>query len=97
MTLFEWSLALIGGSIAVAAVVGAVMPAGYRLEAMLSLVAGAGTGVLVLAIGLLAGVNELSQTAMEGLFFGGTCVGAATVAGVLLVLWRRTRLQRGYA
>jgi hypothetical protein len=94
VTLFEWSLALIGASIAVAGIVGALMPSGFRLEALLSLVAGAGAGVLVLAIGLLAGVDGLSQRAMERLFFGGSCVGAAAVAGVLLVLWRRTKSER---
>jgi hypothetical protein len=30
---------------------------------------------------------------MERLFLGGTCVGTATVGGILLVLWRRTRLE----
>lgn len=94
MALFEWSLALIGGSIAIAGIVGALMPPGYRLEALLSLVAGAGAGVLVLSVGLIAGLDGTSPVPMERLFFTGSCVGGASVAGVLLVVWRRTTGER---
>jgi hypothetical protein len=94
MGLFPWSLMLIGVSALAAGVVGALVPSGYRLEVLLSLVAGAGAGVVVLGLGFALHVVEPSADPFDGLFFAGSCVGAAVVAAVLALIWRRTAVER---
>jgi hypothetical protein len=94
MTYFPWSLALIGLAALAAGMVGAALPSGRRLDTLLALLAGAGAGVVVLAVGLMAGLDGASAPAMERLFFTGSFVGTVAVAAVLIALWRRTAAGR---
>jgi hypothetical protein len=94
MGLFPWSLVVIGVAALAAGVVGALVPSGYRLEVLLSLVAGAGAGVVVLGLGLALKPVETPTDRFDGLFFVGSCVGAAAVAAVLALIWRRTAVER---
>jgi hypothetical protein len=84
-----WSLAVIGLAAIAVAIVGALMPSGTRLEVLLSLLAGAGAGVVTIAAGLIAGLDPLSSAVLTRLFFAGSCAGAVVVAVVLAVVWRR--------
>ena len=93
MGLFPWSLVLIGMSALAAGVIGALVPSGYRLEVLLSLVAGTGAGVVVLGLGVALHI-VVPPSSFDGLFFTGSCVGAAVVAAVLAVIWRRTAVER---
>jgi hypothetical protein len=95
MGYFPWSLTLMALSAILAGIVGVALPTGQRLDSILALIAGAGAGVLVIAIGLIRGSNATSASSMERLFFIGSCVGAAAVALVLIVLWRHARPYRG--
>ncbi|MGZ4109973.1 MAG: hypothetical protein ACXVQU_08820 [Actinomycetota bacterium] len=95
MGLFPWSLSLIALAAIAAGIVGAILPTGERLDSILALIAGAGVGVLVIAVGLITGANATSGSAMERLFFVGSCVGAVAVLLVLLVLWRHARAHHG--
>jgi hypothetical protein len=95
MGFFPWSLSLMAVSTIVAATVGAVLPSGQRLDTLLALIAGAGAGVLVIAVGLITGANAMSASAMERLFFVGSCVGTVVVVAVLVMLWRHARPLRG--
>ena len=97
MGLVPWSMALIGLAVLVTGVVGAFVPSGCRLEVLLSLVAGAGAGVVVLALGIALNLVDESSSSFDGLFFVGSCIGAAVVAGVLLLVWRRTAAERSAA
>lgn len=89
MTYFPWSLLLMGLSAFAVGVVGSTLPPGRKLEALLALVAGAGAGVVVLGVGLVAGLDGTSPTTMETLFFAGSCVGTVAAAAVLLLVRRR--------
>jgi len=81
------SLALIGLAMLAAGVVGVLMPQGERLAAVLPLIAGAGVGILTLA--LVA--NDLQDPADgEGMFLLGSVLGFMTATSMLAVLWRRT-------
>jgi len=95
MGLFPWSMSLMAVSTIAAGIVGAVLPTGQRLDSILALIAGAGAGVLVIAVGLMTGAHATSAAAMERLFFVGSCVGTTAVVLVLVVLWRHARPSRG--
>ena len=67
MRYMPWSLMLIGVSAIAVGVVGATLPPGRRLEAVLALIAGGGAGIAVLGIGLAGGVAD-TGTDFEALF-----------------------------
>ena len=91
--LLLWSAALIGSAGIATGVVGVLLPAGQRIEVLLALVAGAGSGLVVLAAELLSATG--SPQAPERLFFYAACAGWLTVMGVLLALWLGSRRLRG--
>jgi hypothetical protein len=85
------SFALIGIAVVAAGVVGVLMPEGERLAAVLPLVAGAGVGILTLALG----ASDLQDPADgEAVFLQGSVLGFVTAIGMLAVLWRRTAHER---
>ena len=88
-----WAVVLIGAAGVATGVVGVMLPSGQRLEVLLALVAGAGSGLVVLAAELLSGTS--SAQASERFFFYATCVGAVIVGAVLLALWLRSRRSTG--
>lgn len=72
-----------------AGVVGVLLPPDHRLGAALALVAGAGVGVIVLAIGIAPeGGRE------ERVFLVGAALGLLTELLVLAITWRRARAAR---
>jgi hypothetical protein len=90
----QWSFALIGVAIAAAGLVGAYLPRGDRWAVLLPLIAGAGVGIAVLALGMPSdggqGPDEQSR-----LFFEGSIAGFATVVGGLaLLVARSSRFER---
>jgi len=85
------SLSLIGLAVAVAGTVGVLLPEGERIAAVLPLVAGAGIGILALALG----ANDLQDPEdFEPLFLTASVLGFVTTIGTLAVLWRRTPHER---
>jgi hypothetical protein len=90
---FLGSLALIGLAALAVAIVGALMPPGTRLEVLLSLLAGAGAGIVAFAGGLLGGLDALSSSVLTRLFFAATCLGAVVTAIVLATVWLRRRAR----
>jgi nitrate reductase gamma subunit len=85
------ALALIGIAVLAAGAVGVLMPEGERLAAVLPLVAGAGVGILTLALG----ASDLQDPADgDAVFLLGSVLGFATAIGMLVVLWRRTAHER---
>lgn len=76
---------LVGLGAVSAGVVGALLPAEQRLGAVLSLVAGAGVGLVVLAIGAPG-----SDEPPGPVFLVGSIAGFLTVSTVLGVVWRRS-------
>jgi hypothetical protein len=78
---------LIGLGGLAAGCVGLLLPPSHRLAALLALVAGAGAGVVVLAIGMPSGPEE-------NVFLVGAVVGLATVVGALSLAWRRSSRDR---
>jgi hypothetical protein len=85
----QWSLALIGISIAGAGLVGAYLPRGDRWAVLLPLLAGAGVGVAFLALGQPDSGNQ-SYDEQSRLFFEGSIAGFLTVAGGLSLLIARS-------
>jgi len=84
-----WSLFLIGAALALASLVGALLPPKYRLGALLALTAGAGTGIA----GVALTVSTLSRNASDDdfwrAFFISSIAGFAMVVAVLVVAWQR--------
>ncbi len=81
------SVMLIGLGGLAAGIVGLFLPASHRLGALLALVAGAGVGIVVLAIGMPTGRDENA-------FLAGSILGFATVAGTLSLAWWRSSADR---
>lgn len=82
------SLALIGLAAVAAGVEGVLLPPGERIAATLTLVVGAGIGVVTLAVGTQL-VDE-SPASYERVFLVGSALGFLGTAASLLLLWRRT-------
>jgi hypothetical protein len=70
----------------VAGLVGVALPEGRRLGALFALIAGAGTGVMVLGFGAL--LDERKEPS-ELTFFLGSLLGLLTVCGSSWVVWKR--------
>jgi len=85
------SFALIGLAITTAGMVGVLLPEGERLAAVLPLVAGAGIGILTLALGA-DGLQDPEDA--EPLFLAGSVLGFITTIVALVVLWRRSSHAR---
>ena len=89
----QWSFALIGIAIAGAGVVGAYLPRGDRWAVLLPLVAGAGIGIAVLALGQPSDGNQ-SNDEQWRLFLEGSIAGFLTVAaGLALLIARSNRFE----
>src|SRR5262245_16490786 len=90
----QWSFALIGIAIAGAGLVGAYLPRGDRWAVLLPLIAGAGVGIAVLAIGQPEQGYQ-SYEAQTRLFLEGSIAGFLTVAaGLGLLILRSNRFER---
>ena len=89
------ALSLIGGGAIVAGVAGIAMPKGDRIAASLTLVIGAGAGVIALAIGVHAiegpGRIEAASADYERVFLIASAIGFATVFASSILLWARTK------
>lgn len=81
------AVTLIGLGGLAAGVVGLFLPSPHRLSALLALVAGAGVGLVVLAIGMPAGHDE-------NVLLLGAILGFATVIGTLSLAWWRSSPDR---
>jgi hypothetical protein len=78
------AIVLVGLGALEAGLVGALLPAHDRLGAVLALVAGAGVGVIGLALGAAGGATP------EGwVFLVASAAGFLTVSAVLGIVWRR--------
>jgi len=83
------AMALIGAGAVVAGAVGFVLPVRERLAGtVLALVAGAGAGVVALAIGW-NGLDPMDGAAWERAFLIASAVGFAAVVACLAIVWRR--------
>lgn len=83
----QLSVMLIGLGGLAAGVVGLFLPPSHRLGALLALVAGAGVGVIVLAIGMPNGREE-------NVILVAAILGFATVVGTLSLAWWRSSPDR---
>jgi hypothetical protein len=89
----QWSIALIGIAITGAGLVGAYLPRGDRWAVLLPLLAGAGVGVAVLALGTPE--SDQSNADWWRLFLEGSIVGFLTVAaGLALLIVRSNGFER---
>ena len=89
----QWSIALIGIAITGAGLVGAYLPRGDRWAVLLPLLAGAGVGIAVLALGTPEG--DQSNADWWRLFLEGSIVGFLTVAaGLTLLIVRSNGFER---
>ena len=89
----QWSIALIGIAITGAGLVGAYLPRGDRWAVLLPLLAGAGVGVAVLALGTPE--SDQSNADWWRLFLEGSIVGFLTVAaGLTLLIVRSNGFER---
>ena len=90
----QWSWALIGLAIAGAGMVGAYLPRGDRWAVFLPLVAGAGIGIAVLAVGSSWDGGQ-SNDDWWRVFFEGSIAGFLTVVGGLTLLaFRSDRFEK---
>jgi peptidoglycan/LPS O-acetylase OafA/YrhL len=90
----QWSFALIGLAIAGAGLVGAYLPRGDRWAVLLPLLAGAGIGIAVLALGT-SWEGSQSNDEWWQVFFEGSIAGFITVAaGLALLITRSNRFER---
>jgi hypothetical protein len=85
-TSWQVSLLFIGLGGLATGIVGLLLPASHRLAALLALVAGAGVGITVLAIGI--------PFPDENVFMVGSILGFATVVGALSLAWWRSSADR---
>ena len=89
----QWSIALIGIAITGAGMVGAYLPRGDRWAVLLPLLAGAGVGIAVLALGMPDGSQ--SDDDWWRLFLEASVVGFVTVAaGLALLIARSNGFER---
>jgi peptidoglycan/LPS O-acetylase OafA/YrhL len=89
----QWSIALIGIAITGAGMVGAYLPRGDRWAVLLPLLAGAGVGIAVLALGMPEG-NQSNDDWWQ-LFLEASVVGFLTVAaGLALLITRSNGFER---
>jgi hypothetical protein len=88
-TTMQWSWALIGLAIAAAGLVGAYLPRGDRLAVLLPLLAGAGIGIAVVAVGTSWDGSQ-SNDDWWRVFLEGSIAGFLTVAGGLTLLVARS-------
>jgi hypothetical protein len=70
----------------VAGLVGVVLPEGRRLGALFALIAGGGTGLMVIGLGAL--LDERKEPS-ELTFFLASFLGLLTVCGASWVVWKR--------
>jgi uncharacterized membrane protein len=84
-----WSLFLIGAALALASLVGALLPPRYRIGGLLALTAGAGAGVASLAVIVSTMSRNASDDEFWRAFFISSIVGFAVVVAVLVVAWTR--------
>ena len=92
-TTMQWSIALIGIAVTGAGLVGAYLPRGDRWAVLLPLLAGAGLGISVLALGMPDG-NQ-SNDDWWRLFLEASVVGFLTVAaGLALLITRSNGFER---
>jgi ABC-type Fe3+-siderophore transport system permease subunit len=87
------SMFLVGAALALAGVVGTVMPRGSRGVALLALLAGAGVGIAGLALGSAATVAAADADAWWRVFLAASVGGFATVVLVLAFAWGRASRQ----
>ena len=89
----QWSIALIGIAVAGAGLVGAYLPRGDRWAVLLPLLAGAGAGIAVLALGTQE--SDQSNADWWRLFLEGSIVGFLTMtAGLALLITRSNSFER---
>ena len=89
----QWSIALIGIAITGAGMAGAYLPRGDRWAVLLPLLAGAGLGIAVLALGMPDGSQ--SDDDWWRLFLEASVVGFVTVAaGLALLIARSNGFER---
>ena len=89
-----WSVVVIGSAGIATGVVGVLLPAGRRIEVLLALIAGAGSGLATFAGELLFATDNPADPSPQFLY--ASLVGFVTVAIVLAALVyrdRRARLQ----
>ena len=92
------AISLVGAGAVSAAVVGLQLPADQRLGAGLSLVLGAGVGVVTLAIGLFVANPSASKpgtppVSVQAVLLIGSAAGFIAVVAALAIVWRRARRQ----
>ena len=85
------AFSLIGVAAVATAAVGLLLPVGDRLPALLALVAGAGVGVVALAIGFQIADPERSG---DLIFLVASILGFLATGVALAVLWRTTGRSR---
>jgi len=85
----QWSFALMGIAVAAAGLVGVYLPRGDRWAVLLPLVAGAGVGFAVVALGTATDGGQ-SNDEWWRVFFEGSILGFLTVAGGLALLTARS-------
>jgi len=88
------AFSLIGLAAVATAAVGLLLPVGDRLPALLALVAGAGVGIVALAIGSQIADPERGG---ESIFLVASILGFVATAIALVVLWRTTGRARAHA
>ena len=86
------SLSLIGAALAIAGVVGTMMPRGSRGVALLALLAGISVGIAGLALGSTA-TAAADAEAWWRVFFVSSVAGFATVVTVIALAWGRASRQ----
>lgn len=84
-----WSFFLIGAALALASLVGALLPPRYRIGALLALTAGAGAGIGGLAVTVSTLSHNASDDDFWRAFFLSSIVGFSVVVAVLVVVWTR--------
>jgi hypothetical protein len=84
---------LIGLGAFSAGMAGLALPAGERIAAVLTLVVGAGIGVITLAIGTQVVSNDPSS--LEEVFLTASALGLVATLGSLTLLWRWIQRERG--
>ena len=87
------SFVLIGTAAVAAGVLGMRLPAGDRISAGLTLLVGAGVGVVSLAIG--TDVSGGSHESFENVFLVSSALGSVATIASLALLWRWSARRRG--